>query len=123
MTRNAGSPGPGLVPAVASGCWDRHVRRPSEHFAVIRIVTNPPGRGAGILACRRLSGRQECLPHGGPQIHSLLIVAVERPGANATEDGNLVARFIDGAVAVESFGYEERRAPTRHASSGDEHRR
>ena len=39
-----------------------------------------------------------------PQIQPLLFVQIKRPGAFAAEDGELVAGFIDGAVAIEAFG-------------------
>src|SRR5690242_9565898 len=44
------------------------------------------------------------------QIHPLHFGEVERAAAEAAEDGELVAAFVDRAVAVEAFGDRERGA-------------
>jgi hypothetical protein len=36
-------------------------------------------------------------------IESAAFLAVQRAGAASTEDGNLIAGFVDGPVAVDSF--------------------
>src|ERR1700674_600931 len=51
-------------------------------------------------------------------IQAAAFLAVQRAGAAAAEDGNLIAGFVDGAIAVDSFGDGESWTPG--AGGGDE---
>ena len=51
-------------------------------------------------------------------IEALHFSAIEGTGAAAAEDGELVAGFVDGAVAVDAFGNGERGAAS--AGGGDQ---
>ena len=42
------------------------------------------------------------------QVQPALLVQIQRPGADAAEDADLVARFVHGAVAVEALGDRQR---------------
>ena len=52
----------------------------------------------------------------GAEIELALLVEIERPGADAAEDGDLVARFVHGPVAVDALG--DRQRVGRPAGSG-----
>ena len=51
-------------------------------------------------------------------IQSAAFLAVQRPGAATAKNGNLIAGFVDGAIAIESFRNGESRPAS--ASGGNE---
>lgn len=44
-----------------------------------------------------------------PKIQRLRFGSIERPRPTAAKNSKLVARFVDGTVAIDSFGNSERR--------------
>jgi len=56
---------------------------------------------AGLGVCRR--GIRNRVQLAVTQIEGLRLSAVERAGTAATEDGELVAGFIDGAISIDAL--------------------
>src|SRR2546425_13188254 len=64
------------------------------------------------------------LPHlAVPQIHLLLLVQVQWPGADTAEDGDLVAALIDRSVAVHALGDVDGMTALGELVGGDQLRR
>src|SRR5204862_350763 len=109
----------GCATAAGDGCGAEAVHR--------GIGAESGGHTHGCVAVEGIVAdgprREDCFAVGagcGAKVHALLIFARKRASADAAEDGDLIARLIDGAVAVESFGDEEGGAVARHAARGDE---
>src|SRR5271168_64260 len=62
------------------------------------------GRGSCLRMLGRLIGDGIRLVGAGVDVELANFVAVERTGAAAAEDGELIAGLVDGAVAVDAFG-------------------
>src|SRR5262249_45969742 len=79
---------------------------------------------AAWLAVDRIRRIVTNLPHlAVAQVHLALLLQVQRPGADAAEDGNLLAALIDRPVPVHALANVERVATLGKLVRGNQFRR